>query len=595
MKKHVVWGILIVSFVLFSLAPMFYELSQKEKLSGRTFEPVHNYVTDYNFYLSRIREGMEGRWTVVERYTSEPHRGSFIQIFYLLLGKPASVFSNKIIGATMAYHTARVLCGLLFLFLVVRTVQRTFHPFLWQILGFLIVVTAGSIPIIVWLPESWPPGTDILRTLGGFRFGMYMSWWTVMDSLQRMTFLPHILFGQSLMVFLLGDLFDWNRRLYKYSLMVKFFSAFILGMVFPPGFLFVGATYGVMSVLEFLFEPRECLRSKPHRAVWFRDSLIPRISVISGGIPTLLYYSFMLTLVPWRRLIEFDVLNPTWFPLPEYGLAIGPVLLFGTIGALVSLIQKKKQMVVFVSWIIAWAVLLFVFTHIPQQSALRFTEVAVQVPLGILTVYLFYQIWCVSIIRSPCLAGLPARFIQRARAFPLLALSIGKIFSLTVPILLIVLGLGIMYCSYLWQKDFVNQKVAAGWPAVPMKNVMVYPITGFTDALAFIEKHTPEDAVILSDLTAGNYIPSHSGKTVFVGHDNTFAKEKKLLDTERFYKGEMNQGQAYAWLSQNRITYVFFGPQEREWGEDIAALYPFLREVYKNNDVTVYFIPAGLQ
>jgi hypothetical protein len=37
---------------------------------------VHNFPTDFNFYRSRIREGMDGKWLVTERYTSEPHEES---------------------------------------------------------------------------------------------------------------------------------------------------------------------------------------------------------------------------------------------------------------------------------------------------------------------------------------------------------------------------------------------------------------------------------------------------------------------------------------------------------------------------------------
>jgi len=152
--KRLLWPILIFSFLLFSLAPTVYEWSQKDKLSGRTFEPVHNYITDYNFYLSRIRQGMEGRWTVVEQYTSEEHQGSCIQIFYLLLGKPVAFFSDKVLGATIAYHGARMLFALIFLALISRACIRMFRSLLWQVLGFLTIVTASTIPIVVSLPDS---------------------------------------------------------------------------------------------------------------------------------------------------------------------------------------------------------------------------------------------------------------------------------------------------------------------------------------------------------------------------------------------------------------------------------------------------------
>jgi len=594
--KRFVWVILILFFILFSLSPMFYEFSQKEKLYGRSFELVHNYITDYHFYLSRIREGMEGRWTVVEQYTSEPHGGSLIQIFYLLLGKPVAFFSDPLVGATFAYHTARVLLGALFLYLLSRAVRLVFPSFLWQVLAFFIVVTASTVPIIV------PVG-------GSVRFGGYMSWWTVMDSLQRITFLPHLLLGQAGILFLLCVPFE--------HIFLKFIIAFLLGLVFPPGALFVMVVFGVMSGIEFLFAPRVFMRSARERTVWFQTRLLSRMAVITGCIPALLYYSLILTQPPWRRLVEFDILHPTLFSLLEYGYAVGPVLVFGTIGGVLSLVKKEKNTLVFVSWIIAWAVLLLVFRVVPQQSALRFTEMAPNVPLGILTAYLFYFMFKrVEVMRKhgkqkrasvgnenldassvpnalfpsvPSLRGSEAaqNFVTSERG---IAIHFLKIIALSAPILIIAVGLGVMISSFFWQKDFVDQKIRAGWPAISMNNIMVYPVTGFISALSFIEKQTPVGAIILSDLTAGNYIPPYTGRTVYMGHDNTLHKEQKVDLVHRFYQGEMRPAEAEVWLSQNRISNVFFGPQEKESQKDIASLYPFLHEVYRNMDVTIYAV-----
>jgi hypothetical protein len=594
--KRFVWGICIVFFVLFSFAPTLYELSQKEKVNGRTFELVHNYITDYNFYLSRIREGIEGRWTVVERYTSEPHGGSLIQIFYLLLGKPVALFSDPVLGATVSYHAARIVLGALFLYVLSRVIRLVFPSLLWQVLAFFMIVTASTVPIIVHIG-------------GNIRLGGYMPWWTVMDSLQRITFLPHLLFGQAGILFLLCVPFE--------QIFLKFIIAFLLGMVFPPGALFVTVVFAGMSFLEFLFAPRVFMKSGKERTVWFQTKLLPRIAVVIGCLPTFFYYSLIVTQIPWKRLVEFDALNPTVFPLLEYGYAVGPVLLFGTLGGVLSLIKKEKNMLVFVSWIITWIALLLVFRIVPQQSSLRFTEMAPNVPLGILTAYLFYFMYKrAEVMRKhgkqkrasvgnenldassvpnalfpsvPSLRGSEAaqNFVTSERW---IAIHFLKIIALSTPIFLIVLGLGIMISSFFWQKDFVDQKISAGWPQISMNNYIVYPITGFVDALSFIEKQTPVEAIILSDLTAGNYIPPYTGRTVYVGHDNTLDKEQKMDLVHRFYQGEMSPSDAEVWLSQNRISYVFFGPEEKESKKDVAALCPFLNEVYKNNDVTVYSV-----
>jgi hypothetical protein len=60
MHKKIKIAILLLSvfFVLFSFTPSLYELFHAKDLpKERFFVLEHNYMFDYNFYLSRIREG----------------------------------------------------------------------------------------------------------------------------------------------------------------------------------------------------------------------------------------------------------------------------------------------------------------------------------------------------------------------------------------------------------------------------------------------------------------------------------------------------------------------------------------------------------
>jgi hypothetical protein len=125
---------------------------------------------------------------------------------------------------------------------------------------------------------------------------------------------------------------------------------------------------------------------------------------------------------------------------------------------------------------------------------------------------------------------------------------------------------------------------------VSMDNYIVYPGKGFTDALWYITDRTPKDAVILTDLTAGNYIPAITGKRVYVGHENTVKKEDKLIESKFFFSGNMTIEQANVFLTTKGIDYVFYGPQEKAYSgsADIKKAYPFLTVAYENTDVTIY-------
>ncbi|MDP2336491.1 MAG: hypothetical protein Q8N05_08590, partial [Bacteroidota bacterium] len=296
------WGMLIVGFVLFSLSPTFYELKRSGDLhADRQFELIHNFPTDYNFYLSRIREGLEGRWTSVERYTSEPHVGSLVHEMYVLMGRVGRWVRVPWHRAGDIYHVARIVLAIAFLALIAEFCKKTFaagfkneelriknNSYLlnlksnFSILAFLLVVTASSWSKIVYV--------DGVARLGG-----YMPWWSVMDSLQRITFIPHLLAGQALIIFLLLGL--THLEIIKKSVNVVFlgFLGLLLGMIFPPGLVFLYVVMGVYALLH---------------GKGMVKFITPYFLVFLISMPSLVYLGLMTSVYPWKRLIEVDIIRP---------------------------------------------------------------------------------------------------------------------------------------------------------------------------------------------------------------------------------------------------------------------------------------------
>jgi len=545
------WPVLLLGFVIFSLASTFYELSRSGDLHpNREFELIHNFPTDYNFYLSRIREGLEGHWTVVEKYTSEVHSGSFIHGLYVLMGK-AGILARVPMGrAGDIYHIARIVLGASLLWVTMLFCVRSFSskhtPRLWAVFGFLLAVTASSWPkLVAVVGGSIVPATaeNILQ----WRFGGYMAWWSVMDSLQRITFIPHLLMGQALIVVLV--LLVTNSAVLKKSgnLVMAGLLAFMLGMIFPPGLIFVYAVMGIWVVLS----------GRP-----LTQWLAPYGAIVMISAPSLVYLWLMTGMYPWKRLAEVDIIRPLPFDYAEYFRAMGPMLPLGVIGAILALLVWETAMLPAIAWVIAWGALLGLFAFIPQQSPLRFSEMIPHVPLGVLTGYLFYWL---------------GRCVPRQAVYSAVSL-------------LILTGVFHMYSSFLWQRDFVDHKIRATLPLVPTGSYVMYPLKDFTAAIRYLEEVSGRDEVILSESTAGNYIPVLSGNYVYAGHDNTVAFEAKKEKVKEFFAGRMSLSAAKIWVGETRASYVFYGPQEREdgGGSDLRGVYPFLTEVYKNPAVTVY-------
>jgi hypothetical protein len=539
------WTIIILSFVLFSFVPTFYELKQSEKLTpARSFELVHNYFTDYNFYLSRIRQGYDGKWLVHEIYTNEPHKGTIIHELYLLLGQAARFIPDDAFAVPAAYHVARAVFGVLLLTLIAWAVTLVFPSRFWQIIAFLIAVTSAGWPLVS-------------AVAGGWRFNNYMPWWTVLEPLQRITFIPHILAAQAGLLFLVVAGGTMATVKQKGNWILLGILAMLVGLAMPQALMTVYGVYGLLSVIEYVLEKRT-------------DGIVPRLLIGVLSAWTILYFLPLLSQYPWKRLVDFEVLHPITFSYIEYLKTLGVSLPLGFLGAGIVLWRKDRKWYPLVAWAIGVPLVIFLMFIKPLQHPLRFTEMAAYIPLGLLTAY-------------ACMTGF--QLLQKKKVHPV----VGSI-VMTLPFLSILYGGMAMYHQYLWQKDFIDQKIRAGWPAIPMDNYIVYPSKGFIDAISFIDTKADAQSVILTEITAGNFIPARTGRLVYVGHENTSYKEEKLGTAKQFYQGKMDPKAAYAWIQKEGITHVFVGPEEKldMEGIDLPTVYPFLRQIYTNPDATIY-------
>lgn len=414
-----------------------------------------------------------------------------------------------------------------------------------SILAFLLAVTAST----------WP---KLLFYNGGWRFGGYMPWWSVMDSLQRITFIPHLLAGQSLIIALLLMLTNEAAMRRGGSWVFTGLLGFSLGIIFPPGLLFIFVVLFFLTLLELATRRRNTNTAPAGNAF---DILLQRGVFVLLSAPALGYLQLMTSFYPWKRLVQVDIIRPLPFDYLEYFKAVGPVLPLGLVGLVAALIRREKLMILPVAWVIAWLFLLFAFKLVPQQSPLRFSEMIVHVPLAVLTTYGLFL------------------FFKRA-----------KVLLVTCLLSLIALGLGVMLSSWWWQRDFVDHKIRAAYPLVPTGSYVMYPLKDFRAAMFYIHDHTSSDAVIFSETTAGNYLPVVAGRTVFAGHDNTVGYEQKQEILKRFFGGKMSSAEAKSLLESSHVAMIFFGPQEKEDGgiKDLTKSYPFLQSVYSNSFVTVY-------
>lgn len=543
--KIIIFFFLIISFLLFSFYPTYYELRLSNNLydKSREFILEHNYYwPDFNLYLSKVREGYSGRITAVEKYTSEIHSGSLIQEYYVVLGQIGRLLR---LDPNTSYQLGRIISAPLLLAIIAFFASFLYRSTAWSVIAFLIVVVSGSFP---------RPFYD----QSGFHIGRYMEWWTNIDALQRITFIPHIITGQLLSFSVLWYFMRRNFRLSKRSLVVITVIGNICGIVFPPSIITLDSVLVLTLMISYLKE------KKLHVSLLY---------FVVFSLPSLLYIFILTRAIPWSALVDFHRTHPMMIPFGEYMRGTGPIFFLGLFGSVLVVLRKDKKFFPFVYWVISTCLFAIVFTYIKEQSPLRFTQTGLFIPLGLLGTYVFYTVWqTIALLQNKELKEISVVIVN------------------LVLIVYIGMNLYMMNVSLVHQTTFITQRAHANIPPVPYPPQTMYPLKSWMDGMRWLRFYTNPDDVVVAEITAGNHIPAYAGNTVYFGQENTVRYEEKQLLVDKFFRGEMSDAEAKMFLNAGRIMYVFFSIQEREQakGKDLIEYYRFLRPVYSNDIVIIY-------
>jgi hypothetical protein len=108
-------------------------------------------------------------------------------------------------------------------------------------------------------------------------------------------------------------------------------------------------------------------------------------------------------------------------------------------------------------------------------------------------------------------------------------------------------------------------------------------------ALAWLERNTPPDEVVLSSFVVGHFLPGMSGDRSFLGNAvMTMDYNRKVDLVQGFFDGGLDDEERAALLQEYGVRYVFHGPAERALGGYDPAASPLFTPVFRGEEVVVY-------
>ena len=496
-------------------------------------------VEDGNSYMAKMRQGARGEWLFRLPYTSEDHDGAVVYTFYLLLGKVAKVSGLSLVNV---YHLARLLCGLLLLWMIYVFISY-FVPFvaLRHVAFLLICFSSGLGWLLITLKLSSDIPIDFLLP-EAFTFLILYAF-------------PHLALARTLM---LGT-FILTLTAFRHNQFLRAILAgivcFLVGLIVP---FYVGVIYVVLGsyLLALLWKRRHM--------PWKELVLTAIVAFVSA--PVLLYNGYVFWTNPIFRVWAEQNLILSPHPLHYVsGYAIVALLAMGGTGYVLR--RSESERLFLVSWVLVVPLLLYVPFNLQRRLIEGF-----QTPLCILASLGLARYLLPAVTRSGLTRGLTC--FRRYTRPKLRRFVTTIIILLTMPSNLLLVATSLIQVSRLSPPIFHERMEL--------------------EAIDWLAAHTRPFDTVLSSYEVGNYIPARAGNRVFLGHGpETIHSEEKEGIVRQFFQAQTSDAYRKEILRRYNIAYLFYGPAERALGDFQPATRPCLEKAFTNGRYTIYEVNPG--
>jgi hypothetical protein len=491
-------------------------------------------VYDNHTYLSKMQQGAHGAWLFQVAHTTEPHSGTLLFQFYLLLGRLAAALGLPLVAA---YDAAWWAASLAMLAVTYRFIALFLRARWMRRLAWLLVAACSGLSWALLAPAGgqWLNGEPLdIYSPEGFA------------SLSLIYMIPHLALARACilggLIVLIGAL---ERGRTAPGMGSERAGALLAGLLWLAAALLVPLYVFVAGAVT-----AACLAALAarRRALPWREL---RLALLAGAplVPFGLYVWWIFrsdaVLAAWSRQSNI------YSPAPIYYLAAYGLLIVLAVPAARWAWRAERRL-----WLLGWVLVVPLLVYLPFNFQRRLAE-GFQVALAVLAV--------------AGLAHLGATWLRtRARAR---RLARAGLLGLLLPgnLLLLVVALG-----------------AGAGQAPP-----AFHPRGLVAVAGWLEREAPR-ANVLASYESGNVLPALAYVHVYTGYDpETPDVAAKNAAVARFYAAGTPDAERRALLAAGRIDAVVLGAYERALapgGVFDAAHAPYLREVFREGEWAIYAV-----
>lgn len=509
---------------------------------GTSFSGVIMNPEDSQSYFAKMLQGFEGRWLYTIPFTTEQHDPAFLGGFYLALGHVARWLRISIDGV---WHFARIVADLFLFMATFGFIAIFLNDRRTRWIAYLLAVFSSGLGWLLFLLQEpyW---------LGAFPVDFKMPEAHLFFS--ALTF-PHVAIGTGLVLvsnWLLVKAATGKLNRWRFAVLAGF-SNLAIGIVYPFLIYLVALT----AFLYWLF-----LAIRARRIQWDLTALFGICFIIP--LPLYLYYAntYQVNDVFRAWAAQAITTSPPW---PHYLIAYGPLLLL----AILPIVARKARLSYLdrLAFLWIWFLAAAILAYAPLNPQRRFVQ-GVQVPLSILAAVGLVEVAFPRLARS--------RIFQRVVAHP--RYTEAGLQRLIVTGLIMFLSLSNIYVL-----TDVSLTAALRQP---------YPFfreDSEIEAVEWLRENTEQAAVVLGAYESGNYIAGRAGNRVVVGHwAETVDWQAKYDMTTRFFTAMTDDDWRRAYIVEQNVEYVWYGPKEQTLGDFDPDAADYLRLVFTSNGTSIY-------